>query len=112
MSKDEKRDDLIENGKIDLTENNEESAKLNDLRQLEEEKISDTLEDENKQEEDELTDEQKRELYIKALKESRIRFRNTVHDGNITHTKFGKKYKKKRKKRNRLAKHSRQMNRK
>lgn len=61
---------------------------------------------------DELSDEEKRELYIKALKKSRIKFKNTVHDGKVTHTKFDTNYKKKRRKRNKLAKKSRKINRK
>lgn len=110
MNEKNKKDELLKQGKIDLSGNNEQSSKIDDLHQQEENKLSDTLEEDNKQEE--LTDEEKRELYIKALKQSRIRFKNTIHDGNITHTKFGEKYKKKRKKRNRLARHSRQVNRK
>jgi hypothetical protein len=59
-----------------------------------------------------LTDDEKREVYIRELKDSRIRFRNSVHDGNVTHTKFGVQYKQKRKRRNTLAKKSRKTNRK
>ena len=61
---------------------------------------------------EELTDEEKREQYVELLKESRIRFRNTVHDGNVTKTQFGPKYKQKRKRKNSLQKKSRKANRK
>lgn len=59
----------------------------------------------------ELTDEEKREIYLQELRESRIRFKNTVHNGNVTRTQFGTKYKQKRKRKNKLAKASRKTNR-
>ncbi|MFW6225376.1 MAG: hypothetical protein ACOC3V_00290 [bacterium] len=60
----------------------------------------------------ELTDDEKKEIYIQELKNSRIKFKNTSHVGNFTTTKFDKVYKKKRQKRNKLAKNSRKNNRK
>ena len=99
MSEENKKNELLEDGKIDLTENTEESTKPSDIP-------------EGEDNQGELTDEEKREQYIELLKASRIRFQNTVHDGNVTRTKFGEKYKKKRNKRNKLAKKSRQRNRK
>jgi len=59
----------------------------------------------------ELTDEEKREILIVQLKESKLKFKNSIHDGNVTHTKFGAAYKKKRQHRNKLAKASRKANR-
>lgn len=58
-----------------------------------------------------LTDEEKHQIFIKELKEQKIKFRNTIHDGNITRTKFGVAYKKERAKRNRQTKKTKQMNR-
>jgi len=58
-----------------------------------------------------LTDEEKHEVLVLDLKQSKIRFRNTVHDGNVTKTKFDANYKQKRKRRNALAKKSRKANR-
>lgn len=67
--------------------------------------------DEKDNPEQELTEEEQKELYVQMLKDSRIKFRNTVHDGNVTRTQFGPKYKQKRKRKNTLAKKSRQKNR-
>ena len=63
------------------------------------------------EEEKELTEEEKRELFIKQLKESKIRFKNVKHDGNITTVKFGTDYRKKRQRKNRMQKASRKANR-
>jgi thiamine phosphate synthase YjbQ (UPF0047 family) len=63
------------------------------------------------EEEKELTEEEKRELFIKALKDSKIRFKNVKHDGNITTVKFGTDYRKKRQRKNRMQKASRKANR-
>lgn len=60
----------------------------------------------------ELTEEEKRELYIKELKESKIRFKPIKHIGNVTINQFGKKYKKERARKNRAVKKSRRANRK
>ena len=60
----------------------------------------------------ELTEEEKRELYIKELKESKIRFKPIKHIGNVTINQFGKKYKKERARKNKLTKKSRRANRK
>jgi hypothetical protein len=60
----------------------------------------------------ELTDNEKHEIIVHEFKESRIRFRNTIHDGNLTRTQFGVAYRKKRKRRNKLTKASRKTNRK
>lgn len=68
--------------------------------------------DEKDNPEQELTEEEQKELYVQMLKDSRIKFRNTVHDGNVTRTQFGPKYKQKRKRKNTLAKKSRKANRK
>ena len=59
----------------------------------------------------ELTDEEKRDIIVNELKESRVKFRNTTHDGNKTKTRFGVKYKQKRKRTNALKKKSRKANR-
>jgi len=58
-----------------------------------------------------LTDEEKHEILVQQLKDSRIKFRNTIHDGNVTTTKFGPDYKKKRQRKNKLVKASRRANR-
>lgn len=58
----------------------------------------------------ELTEEEKHELFIKTLKESKIRFRNVTHKGNITTVKFGADYRKKRQRKNRLKNASRKTN--
>lgn len=65
----------------------------------------------NDGEEKELTEEEKRELFINALKESKIRFKNVKHDGNITTVKFGTAYRKERRRKNRAQKASRKANR-
>ena len=65
----------------------------------------------NDGEEKELTEEEKRQLFIQALKDSRIRFHNVKHDGNITTVKFGTEYRKKRQRKNRAQKASRKANR-
>ena len=62
-------------------------------------------------EEKELTEEEKRELFINALKESKIRFKNVKHNGNITTVKFGTAYRKERRRKNRAQKASRKANR-
>jgi len=65
----------------------------------------------NEGEEKELTDEEKRELFINALKESKIRFRNVTHKGNVTTVKFGTAYRKERRRKNRAQRASRKVNR-
>ena len=65
----------------------------------------------NDGEEKELTEEEKRELFINALKESKIRFKNVKHNGNITTVKFGTAYRKERRRKNRAQKASRKANR-
>lgn len=72
-----------------------------------EEVTEEAIEDEEK----ELTDEEKRELFINALKESKIKFKNVTHKGNITTVKFGAEYRKKRQRKNRAQKASRKANR-
>ena len=62
-------------------------------------------------EEEELTEEEKKELYIKALKESRIKYKPVTHKGNKTINKFGTDYKKKKRKKNKAVKKSRKANR-
>lgn len=67
--------------------------------------------DNNENPEKELSEEEMREAYIKALKDSRRKFRPVKHNGNITTNQFDVAYKQKRKKRNKLAKASRKANR-
>ena len=59
----------------------------------------------------ELNDEEKHDIVVHELKESRINFRNTTHEGNKTKTQFDAKYKQKRKRKNTLTKKSRKANR-
>lgn len=59
----------------------------------------------------ELTEEEKHEIYVQQLKDSKITFKSTRHNGNITVTKFGKKFHKKRNQKNRISKASRKANR-
>lgn len=59
----------------------------------------------------ELTDEEKHEILIKELQDSKVKFRNTIHKGKITITKFGAEYRKKRQCKNKMAKASRKANR-
>lgn len=59
----------------------------------------------------ELTDGEKREILIHQLKESHVRFKPIKHKGNVTTNQFGAEYKKKRQRRNKLAKASRKANR-
>jgi hypothetical protein len=61
--------------------------------------------------EEELSEEEMREMYIQALKDSRKVFRPVKHNGNVTTNQFGVAYKQKRKRKNSLAKKSRQANR-
>jgi hypothetical protein len=63
-------------------------------------------------EERELNDLEKHEIQVKEFKESKIRFRNVKHDGNITTVKFGADYHKKRQRKNRIQKASRKLTRK
>lgn len=65
----------------------------------------------NVTEERELNDIEKHEILVKEFKESRIRFRNVTHDGNVTKVKFGSNYHKERKRKNRIQKKSRVINR-
>lgn len=58
-----------------------------------------------------LTDEQKREIFIEQLKESKVHFRNTIHVGNKTITKFSPAYKKVRQRKNKEQRASRKANR-
>lgn len=55
----------------------------------------------------ELTEEEKREIFIKTLKESKIKFHPVKHDGSITTNQFGASYRKARKRKNRIQKKSR-----
>lgn len=59
----------------------------------------------------ELTDDEKREILVKEVQDTKLRFKNTVHKGNKTITKFGADYRKKRQRRNKMAKASRKANR-
>lgn len=60
----------------------------------------------------ELTDEEKREIYIKELKASKMRFKPVKHIGNVTVNNYGTKFKKERKRKNKQVKKSRRTNRK
>jgi hypothetical protein len=61
--------------------------------------------------EKELTEEEKRELYVKQLKESKIKFRNVTQKGNKTSVKFNATYKQERKRKNKQQRKSRKKNR-
>lgn len=63
-------------------------------------------------EERELNDLEKHEIGVKEFKESKIKFRNVKHDGNITTVKFGSAYRQTRKNKNRMQKKSRKLARK
>jgi len=60
----------------------------------------------------ELTHDEKHQIIVKEIQDSKTKFKNTVHKGNKTITKFGVDYRKKRQRRNKLAKDSRKANRK
>jgi len=60
----------------------------------------------------ELTDEEKREIYIKELKASKMRFKPVKHVGNVTVNNYGTKFKKERKRKNVQARKARKTNRK
>lgn len=60
----------------------------------------------------ELTYDEKHQIIVKEIQDSKTKFRNTVHDGNKTITKFGVDYRKKRQRKNKLVKASRKANRK
>jgi hypothetical protein len=60
---------------------------------------------------EDLTDEQKKEIFIEQLKESKIHFRNVVHDGNKTTSKFGADYRKKRQNKNKAQRKARKVSR-
>jgi len=74
-----------------------------------------TVEGEKKPVEDgvekELTEEEKRELFIKQLKESKMKFKNVKQKGNKTTTQFSIAYKKERKRKNKQQRNSRKKNR-
>lgn len=59
----------------------------------------------------ELTDDEKREIFVREFLESKHKFKNTVHKGNKTITKFGTAYRKERRRKNRAQKASRKANR-
>jgi hypothetical protein len=61
--------------------------------------------------EKELTEEEKRELFIKQLKESKMKFKNVKQKGNKTTTQFSIAYKKERKRKNKQQRNSRKKNR-
>jgi hypothetical protein len=61
----------------------------------------------NLAETEDLTDEQKREIFIEQLKESKIHFRNVVHDGKVTTSKFGAGYRKTRQNKNKAQRKAR-----
>lgn len=59
----------------------------------------------------ELTVDEKQQIIVKELLDSKLKFKNTVHEGNKTITKFNTEYRKKRQRRNKMAKVSRKANR-
>jgi hypothetical protein len=59
----------------------------------------------------ELSDDEKHEILVHQLKESHIRFKPIKHKGNITTNQFGADYRKKRQRKNKMAKASRKANR-
>jgi hypothetical protein len=68
--------------------------------------------EENLDNEKELTEEEKREIYIQQLKDSHIKFHPIKHNGKITINQFDSEYRKKRQRKNKMAKASRKANRK
>lgn len=67
--------------------------------------------DGNPDESKELTEEEKHEIFIRALKESKIKFRSVKHNGNVTTNQFGVTHRKERKRKNRQQNKSRKANR-
>jgi hypothetical protein len=59
----------------------------------------------------ELTEEEKKELYIKQLKEARVKSHPIKHKGNLTINQFPISYKKERKRKNKIQRQSRKANR-
>jgi hypothetical protein len=97
-----------------MQENEDRNEIISDPEEVEETNLTEVSEEvktEN-EEEKELTEEEKHDLFIKALKESKIRFKNTISKGNVTVTKFGPEYRKKRQSRNKMARASRKLARK
>ena len=70
--------------------------------------LENTLPEEEKKE---LTEEEKKELYINQLKETRVRFHQIKHKGNLTTNQFDISYKKERKRKNKIQRQSRKANR-
>jgi hypothetical protein len=60
---------------------------------------------------EELSDEEKREILIEKLRKSKIKFSPIKHIGNVTINQFDSGYKKKRQRKNKMAKVSRKANR-
>jgi len=63
------------------------------------------------EEERELTDEEKHAIFIQQLRDSKIKFRNVKHNGNVTTSQFGSDYRKNRKRKNKQQNKSRKTNR-
>ncbi|MFA5366598.1 MAG: hypothetical protein WC333_01835 [Dehalococcoidia bacterium] len=84
------------------------SSKYPDLAEAAESEEKSTEEGAEK----ELTEEEKRELYVKQLKESKIKFRNVTQKGNKTTVKFNAAYKQERKRKNKQQRKSRKKNKK
>jgi len=105
-------DDIIEHLKMSEEKPNEVvdeiTAEINAEVQAEElnEEVSDV--DENT-DDVEMTDEEKREIFIAQLKESKVNFRNVVHSGKVTTSKFGAAYRKKRQNKNKAQRKSRKV---
>lgn len=97
-----------------MPENEQELNSTEERTLMEEEVTLENSEDTPLEEKswDNLTDEEKHEIYIKKLKESKIKYRPIVHKGNVTINKFGAKKRQERKRKNRATKESRKANRK
>jgi hypothetical protein len=94
-----------------------ESIELPNVKEVEQTTLSEEISSEDEtliteEEPKELTEEEKHELFIKQLKESKIRFKPIKQDGNITTNQFPTSYKKKRQKKNKAQKASRRNSRK
>lgn len=59
----------------------------------------------------ELNDEEKHQIVVKELLDGKLKYKNTIHKGKVTVTKFNNDYRKKRQRKNKMAKASRKANR-
>lgn len=102
----EKEKDHVVNESPTYESINESIEKIDDVV----EGINEGIEDID-EEEVELTEEEKKEIYIKQLKASVIKYHPITHKGNITTNSFGKTKKKHRQKRNAMQRKANQRNR-